>query len=260
MERDGQTRYYNYDGLGKTVELTDENQNVTDTYEYTAFGEQIAHTGTTENPLRFNGAHGYYSHSDTNDVYVRERTYEPRVGRWLSVDPLRFIDGINCHEYVGNDPVNRTDPSGTFTIYPPIWLPGVGVPTACSCCCCAERAKFSQCVKWKNGDCGLRGLRAGWVFSADLLTAWIPHSTSGDCTFEWWEKASIGTAVHPNNISTWQNVFRPELLQFKPWRERKRPCLLLNDLNKESIKITDCPTMPVAPKIPARTIRFGYCD
>ena len=116
QERDGETRYYNYDGLGNTVELTDENQNVTDTYEYSAFGEEVARTGTTENSFRYKGAMGYYTNSDTNDIYVRARTYEPRVARWLSFDPLEFSDGVNRYEYASNSPVNFIDANGLLAL------------------------------------------------------------------------------------------------------------------------------------------------
>lgn len=116
QERDSQASFYNFDGQGSTRELTDQNQNVTDTYEYTAFGEEIAHTGTTQNPLRFKGAHGYYTNSDTNDVYVRARMYKPTVGRWLSLDTLEFLDGPNQYCYVHNAPVVFVDPAGNRAI------------------------------------------------------------------------------------------------------------------------------------------------
>lgn len=32
VRRGGQSHFYHYDGLGSTVQLTDANQNVTDTY------------------------------------------------------------------------------------------------------------------------------------------------------------------------------------------------------------------------------------
>jgi hypothetical protein len=39
--------------------------------------------------------------------------YDPKVGRWLSVDPLSFEAGDhNLYRYVKNDPTNGTDPSG----------------------------------------------------------------------------------------------------------------------------------------------------
>jgi hypothetical protein len=38
--------------------------------------------------------------------------YDPRLGRFLSRDPLREEGGINLYAYCGNDPVNRHDPTG----------------------------------------------------------------------------------------------------------------------------------------------------
>ena len=44
---------------------------------------------------------------------VRQRYYDPAVGKWLSEDPIGFAGGqANLEEYVGNDPLNFTDPSG----------------------------------------------------------------------------------------------------------------------------------------------------
>ena len=117
QKRGDEVRYYNYDGEGNTSELTDEDENVTDTYEYSAFGEEIARTGTTENPFGYKGALGYYANSETNEIYVRARTYEPTIGRWLSRDPDRF-SGDQCYAYVNNQPVSWHDPSGLVTIRP----------------------------------------------------------------------------------------------------------------------------------------------
>jgi hypothetical protein len=38
--------------------------------------------------------------------------YDPRLGRWLSRDPLGEAGGFNLYAYCGNDPVNRHDPLG----------------------------------------------------------------------------------------------------------------------------------------------------
>ena len=39
--------------------------------------------------------------------------YDPKVGRWLSEDPLGFDAGDgNLYRYIANDPTNATDPSG----------------------------------------------------------------------------------------------------------------------------------------------------
>lgn len=34
----------------------------------------------------------------------------PTYGRFLEADPLGYEDGLNMYAYVGNDPVNFTDP------------------------------------------------------------------------------------------------------------------------------------------------------
>jgi RHS repeat-associated protein len=88
QHRGGQSSYYQFDGQGSRRQLTDANQNVTDSAVYTAFGETVACSGTTTNPFGFQGALGYYMNPEMKDVYVRARFFQPRIGRWLSVDPL----------------------------------------------------------------------------------------------------------------------------------------------------------------------------
>lgn len=47
----------------------------------------------------------------------RAREYDPGTRRFLQKDPLGMVDGTNLYAYVGNNPVNRVDPSGTGWVY-----------------------------------------------------------------------------------------------------------------------------------------------
>lgn len=54
--------------------------------------------------------------AETGYYYYRARYYDPDMGRFLSADPIGYGDGLNMYAYVGNDPLNFTDPSGTSLV------------------------------------------------------------------------------------------------------------------------------------------------
>jgi RHS repeat-associated protein len=102
------------DALGSTRNLTDGTQNVTDTRDYTAFGETNASSGTNLNRFWWLGKWGYYLQPDLGNVWVRARIEEPVDGRWKSRDPLVARARHYCI-YVNNGPVALMDPSGLIT-------------------------------------------------------------------------------------------------------------------------------------------------
>ncbi|WP_437202984.1 RHS repeat domain-containing protein [Planctomicrobium sp. SH664] len=103
-------RWYQQDVLGSTTELTDVGQNITDTFEYDAWGDVLVRTGNTPTPFEWIGGVGYYKDPDTGIYYVRARIYQPTIGRWWSVDPLGFVDGMNL--YAGHFVPQWIDPTG----------------------------------------------------------------------------------------------------------------------------------------------------
>ena len=55
---------------------------------------------------------GYRFDPETQLYYVRNRTYNPVIGRWIQRDPIGYQGGINLYSYVGGNPIIRADPAG----------------------------------------------------------------------------------------------------------------------------------------------------
>ena len=106
-EEAGAFRYYHADGLGSIVKLTDASGTVAHAYQYDAWGNVEVGPGTAG--YTFTGREW---DPETGLFYYRARYYDPKIGRFLSEDPIRFLGGFNFYSYVGNKPVNRIDPSG----------------------------------------------------------------------------------------------------------------------------------------------------
>ncbi len=111
-----QSRFYHADGIGSVRRLTDEAGNTTDSYTYSAFGELLEHVGTDPQPYAFTGEP--YD-PNVGFQYHRGRWMDPRVGRFLGMDPFggSAFDPPTLHgyQYAAGSPVDGIDPSGQFT-------------------------------------------------------------------------------------------------------------------------------------------------
>jgi RHS repeat-associated protein len=115
MIRDGKTYRIITDQLGSVRLVQNVNISADKPFqaEYSAFGE-VTFTLAPNIPsdwLPFGFAGGIYD-DDTKLVRFGRRDFDPKVGRWTSKEPLRFLGERNFYAYAFNDPVNGRDPTG----------------------------------------------------------------------------------------------------------------------------------------------------
>ncbi len=122
----GKSYYYRQDSHGNVTALLDFAGNEVKNYKYDAYGEPQgtrlnpagdqtiiyqwkAETERVYNPFGFCGE---YADAESGLIYLRNRYYDPSVGRFVNEDPIR--DGLNWYIYCGGNPVMFVDPWGLF--------------------------------------------------------------------------------------------------------------------------------------------------
>jgi RHS repeat-associated protein len=109
--------YFSVDGHGSVRELTDASGNVTDRYDYDAFGNLTFKSGVTENAYRYSGEQ--YD-ADLGLYYNRARYLNTDSGRFWSMDSYQGGRGdpMSLHKYLyaSANPMMFRDPSGHFSM------------------------------------------------------------------------------------------------------------------------------------------------
>lgn len=133
-------KYLYADYHGSIIALADTTGAVAnaDIYKYSTYGEPL----DINNNLTFSGSRFRYTGQtvlpEASLYYYKARLYDPVFGRFLQTDPIGSKDDLDLYAYVGDDPINKTDPTGTVgddkrnQDPPPLPLPNY--PGNCSSC------------------------------------------------------------------------------------------------------------------------------
>jgi RHS repeat-associated protein len=108
--------YYFYrDQIGSTTAITTASGTACYQATFTPYGQEMATQTTCASNYKFTG---YERDAETGLDYAFARYYNSRLGRFMSADHLAGDIGnpqsLDRYAYVGNSPVNYTDPTGMF--------------------------------------------------------------------------------------------------------------------------------------------------
>jgi RHS repeat-associated protein len=111
--------YYHTNNMYNVRALTDSSGNVVERYRYSAYGavtifddqgNQIARSAYGNRYMfqgrRLDEATGLYYH--------RNRYYSAALGRFVTRDPMGYVDGYNLYQYAGSYPTTASDPMGLW--------------------------------------------------------------------------------------------------------------------------------------------------
>ena len=182
------TKIHGYFALnlqGDVIAIIDSKGEVAVTYEYDAWGREIASSTAgdygsrlyAENRLKYRG---YYYDSETGFYYVSSRYYDPEIGRFINADTTDVLDvqsdlyDKNLYAYCDNNPVMRKDLNGQVWITVGIMAVGGiigGVIGAVSSA--VTQNALTGTINWKSvAVAGGAGFVSGAVAASPLGLGW----------------------------------------------------------------------------------------
>ncbi len=112
--------YYTQDGNFNVTALVNPAGQVVERYSYDAYGQVTVLDGDwsvdadglsdVDNRILYCG---YRFDSETGLYHVRHRYLHPTLGRWITQDPLGYVDGMGLYEYCVSTPFVMLDAMGT---------------------------------------------------------------------------------------------------------------------------------------------------
>jgi RHS repeat-associated protein len=184
------TLYVHVDHLGSTDVLTDDNGSVIGRMSYDPFGATRNPTWGDPSPppapKTTVGFTGHESDADLGLVNMKGRIYDPKVGRFLTTDPIvaepLFGQSWNAYGYVFNNPLNHVDPTGFEPdSHEVLVIIGPPPPPEKKEGGTEEKSSIGPTLRAKPGatDVGTTGTKAGTAPQPPVTTAprdWSPQN------------------------------------------------------------------------------------
>ncbi|MFH1440614.1 MAG: RHS repeat-associated core domain-containing protein, partial [Candidatus Omnitrophota bacterium] len=165
--------FYVYDSpKGSVTSIINNTEDTINNYEYSAFGQKKIQCKVINN-YRYRGEQ---FDSEIDLIFLRQRYYDPLIGRFITKDPLPGIfrnpQTKNPYPYCNNNPINFIDPTGeNFEDICKWWLTESVVP-----------GPYGQPMsEWENGE------PTEW---GDLLK----YTEQAGGIWKWSERGAIGSA------------------------------------------------------------------
>jgi RHS repeat-associated protein len=112
-----QRQFQHTNSLYSIFAVTDESGAIIERYQYDPYGNQIIFNPAF-NVLPESSIGQEFSYTgqrldfETDLYYYKNRYYSPDQGRFISRDPIGYLDGMNLYQYVIDNPINNQDSLG----------------------------------------------------------------------------------------------------------------------------------------------------